>query len=81
MSRRFPELRDIDNESILRWASELVRVLEDLDDDANSITSEGWAITNLTTDRVLNANSTSIAELADFVGTLVQDLQDKGRLG
>ena len=81
MARRFPELHDTDNESILRWASELVRVLEDLDDDANSIISDGWTITNLTKDRILNANSTSIAELADFVGTLVQDLQDKGKLG
>ena len=33
-----------------------------------------YAITNLTTDRTYDANSTSTAELADVLGTLVTDL-------
>ena len=33
-----------------------------------------WAVTNRTTDRVLNADSTSTAELADVIGTLIEDL-------
>lgn len=34
--------------------------------------------TNLTTDRTCNANSTSVAELADILGTLIVDLKSLG---
>lgn len=36
---------------------------------------------NVTTDRALNANSTSIDELADVVGTLIGDLRARGIVG
>jgi nitrogen fixation protein len=34
--------------------------------------------TNLTTDRTCDANSTSVEELADILGTLIEDLKTKG---
>jgi hypothetical protein len=37
-----------------------------------------YTVTNLTTDRSYNANSTTIAELADVVGTLIADLRAYG---
>lgn len=40
----------------------------------------GYIMTNVTTDRVLDADSTTTAELADVVGTLVDDLKAKGIL-
>jgi hypothetical protein len=41
----------------------------------------GWgSITNVTTDRVYDANSTSIDEIADVLGTLVADLVSQGIL-
>lgn len=33
-----------------------------------------FTITNLTTDRTYDANSTTVAELADIIGTLITDL-------
>jgi hypothetical protein len=40
--------------------------------------STGWSITNLTTDRSYNANSTTIDEIADVLGTLIEDLKNTG---
>ncbi len=40
----------------------------------------GWAVTNVTPDKVMNANATSINELADIVGTLITTLISKGLL-
>jgi hypothetical protein len=41
----------------------------------------GYQMTNVTKDRVLDADSTSTAELADLLGTLIEDLIDAGVLG
>jgi hypothetical protein len=35
----------------------------------------------VTADRTLDADSTSTAELADVLGTLINDLRDRGVLG
>ena len=40
----------------------------------------GYAMTNVTVTRALDANSTSTAELADVLGTLIDDLKAAGRL-
>lgn len=45
------------------------------------IQSTGWAMSNVTTDKVLDANSTTIDELADVVGTLIDQLKTYGILG
>lgn len=40
----------------------------------------GWSVSNVTSTKSLNANATSLSELADLVGTLVQKLIDAGVL-
>lgn len=40
-----------------------------------------YTVTNLTTDRVLDANATTLDELADVVGTLITDLKSIGLIG
>ena len=40
----------------------------------------GYVMTNVTVPRTLNADSTSTAELADVLGTLIDDLKAAGRL-
>lgn len=44
-------------------------------------TGKVYTVTNVTTDRAYNANSTSIDELADVLGSLIADLQAYGLLG
>jgi hypothetical protein len=41
----------------------------------------GWTITNKSADRVLDCNATTLDELADVVGTLVDTLKSYGLLG
>jgi len=43
-------------------------------------TSQAYTPTNVTTDRSYDADSTSTAELADVLGTLIADLQAAGIL-
>ena len=42
------------------------------------VQSTGWAISNKTADKVLDCNVTTIDELADLVGTIVDTLKDYG---
>lgn len=41
---------------------------------------EVYDITNVTEDRTLDADSTTLAEVADVLGTLVQDLRNENKL-
>lgn len=72
-----PFLRDL-----AAWAQNLSAELKNYVDvrDQPGGGSTGYTLTNVTTDRVLDADSTTTAELADVVGTLIQDLQTKGDL-
>jgi hypothetical protein len=45
------------------------------------VQSTGWAMSNVTSDKVLDANATTIDELADVVGTLIDQLKTYGILG
>ncbi|HEX5187342.1 MAG TPA: hypothetical protein VFV86_10675 [Nitrososphaeraceae archaeon] len=47
---------------------------------AASATQTGWTTSNVVTDRVLDANSTSLDEVADVLCTLIEDLKTKGIL-
>lgn len=46
--------------------------------EMNSVAKQTYSVTNLTTDRAYNANSTTVAELADVLGTLIDDLRTIG---
>jgi hypothetical protein len=43
--------------------------------------STGWTIANLSSDKSYDADATSIDELADVVGTLIEEFKTKGLLG
>lgn len=58
----------------------LVDILERLDNlERAEVPGEGetYTITNLSVDRAYDANSTTVAELADVLGTLITDLASK----
>jgi hypothetical protein len=40
-----------------------------------------YTVTNLTTDRVLDADASTLNEVADVLGTLIADLQARGIVG
>ena len=42
---------------------------------------ERFNVTNVTDDRTYDADSTTLAELADVLGTLINDLRARGLIG
>ena len=74
---RFPDPQETYD---TRWASDLTRSLRDFQDSITSPVESGYTLTNVTTDRTLDANSTTLAEVADVLGTLIQDLINAGHL-
>lgn len=66
--------RSNDPEDWRDWAEEVERVMNLL----LAGSGQTYTITNVTTDRVLDADATSIDELADALGTLVADLKTAG---
>ena len=63
------------------YMQQLVDTLEQIHSLLSRQIGTGWQVTNVTTDTVLDANSTSTAELADVVGTLVTQMKNRGLLG
>lgn len=61
------------------WARRLISTLElqikYLDSTASP---EPYIVSNVTTDRTYDADSTTLAEVADVLGTLITDLKNKG---
>ena len=56
------------------------QTLDVLEDNISASNQDKYTITNFTEDRTYNANSTSTAELADILGTLIRDLKRLGFL-
>ena len=56
------------------------QALDVVKDNIEIPTANTFTVTNLTTDRTYNANSTTVAELADILGTLIRDLKELGFL-
>ena len=52
--------------------------LEDVATDLNNLTSveEAYTTTNVTESRTFDADTVTVEELADILGTLISDLQD-----
>lgn len=62
---------------------EIIRVVQEYGEQLKRLEStsvDGWAgnQSNVTTDRAFDANSTTTAELADVLGTLIDDLINAG---
>tara|TARA_R100001126_G_C4841384_1_gene157122 strand:+ start:378 stop:626 length:249 start_codon:yes stop_codon:yes gene_type:complete len=65
-----------------RWANQLTRQLEQNISTTNlAASSARYTVTNVTTDRTFDADSTTTAELADVLGTLLTDLRERGIIG
>jgi hypothetical protein len=66
---------NIEYNNLVRIVQELSRKVDELE-RRTSFNAEGWTggVTNLTVDRAYDADSTTLAELADVLGTLIQDL-------
>tara|TARA_R100001244_G_scaffold100516_1_gene75025 strand:- start:31 stop:285 length:255 start_codon:yes stop_codon:yes gene_type:complete len=65
-----------------QWANQLVNQLElNLSNTNLAASIDNYIMTNVTADRVLDADSTTLAEVADVLGTLVNDLKNRGVIG
>ncbi len=63
----------------LRRSLEVFRAeLENVINDHALTASSGWTASNVTTVRSFDANTVTLAGLADVVGTLIIDLRTKG---
>lgn len=66
--------RGNDPEDWKDWAEEVERVMNLL----LAGSGQTYTPTNVTTDRVFDANATSLDELSDVLGTLIADLKTAG---
>lgn len=64
---------------VLEWAGKLIRALEQRDRQGENPAGT-YVPSNVTTDRTFDADSTTLSEVADILGTLIEDLQKKGIL-
>ena len=76
-----PNTAELNVERLISWANMIVDIMDVNLLILSQAAETGYTITNKTEDRVLDCNSTSTAELADVVGTLIDDLKGVGRLG
>ena len=65
-----------------RWASQLVNQIEQNIAATNLAASTArYTVTNVTADREFDADSTTLAEISDVLGTLIDDLRERGIIG
>jgi hypothetical protein len=62
------------------WMQMLIDRLEQIHLILSQPAHTGYAMTNVTVTRVLNADATTLAEVADVLGTLIDDMKGVGRL-
>ena len=61
------------------WAQRTVNTLElQLSEINSAANTTPFQVSNVTLDSVLDADSTTLAEVADVLGTLITDLKAKG---
>lgn len=68
-------------DEIRRWGDDMVRQLEERDAQQDQPAQIGYLTTSVTPDREFDADTVLITELADVVGTLIEDLKGKGIIG
>lgn len=64
-----------------RWANALIDRLDQILLSLSRPAEYGYTTSNVTTDRVIDADSTTLAEVADVLCTLINDMKAVGRLG
>ena len=65
----------------VEYMAQLIDRLEQIHQLLSRAIGTGWQVTNVTTDTVFDADSTTTAELADVLGTLITQMKDRGILG
>ena len=68
-------------DEIRRWGDDMVRQLEERDAQQDQPAQIGYLPTNVSIDREFDADTVVITELADVLGTLIEDLKGKGIIG
>ena len=64
------------------WANQLINQIEQNIATTNlAASSARYNMQNVTADRNMDADSTTLAEVADVLGTLINDLRDRGIVG
>ena len=74
----FPQAPDVYNGP---WARAFIDQLERELRRMDRVAQVGYQMSNVTATRVLDADSTSLDEVADVLGTLIDDLKARGMLG
>ena len=65
-----------------RWANTLINQLElNLSNTNLAASLQNYTVANVTEDRALDADATTLAEIADVLGTLITDLKNRGVIG
>ena len=77
MSNEILKAPSVDDRFLSKWMEGVTKKINKV---AGVGVSSGWAMTNVVSDKVLDADSTSTAELADVLGTLITDLIAAGIL-
>ena len=62
------------------YMRELVNQIEEIHRLLTRNIGSGWQVSNVTADKAFDADSTTTAELADVLGTLVTQMKDRGLL-
>ncbi len=66
-------------EDRVKWIERAIQKISQASHDIDVFDiADKFVITNLTEDRTIDVNSTSLAELADIVGTLISDMKKRG---
>ena len=79
---QFPALTDGSPEGIMKWANELIRLLNLKDIEHTGVAATGYDITNpVTADRTLDATAGTAAEVRAVLATLISDMLASGKLG
>jgi hypothetical protein len=63
-----------------RWGADMVRELELLVAELEQPASIGWTTSNVTPTRTLNVSTATLADVANVLATLIEDLKTRGDL-
>ena len=80
MTGSLPRLYSVAPDHILDWANQLVNELELQLDSANRPAGTGWAGTNYTPTRSVDASSATLADTRTVLATLIEVLKARGFL-
>lgn len=63
------------------WASRLVSEIESRFESLERLIQEGYTVSNGVENRTLDVSTATLAETKEVVGTLIDDMKERGLLG